>query len=151
MYLEELVFIVGVEMYLLDVIDDDVIKVLVVKVGIIDVFFNCVGYVVVGNILECDDKVWDFFFNFNVKVMFYIICVVLLGMLVKKVGFIVNIVLVVLSVKGVVNCFVYGVFKVVVVGLIKLVVVDFVVQGICCNVICLGIIELFLLNQCISM
>ena len=34
----------------------------------IDVLFNAVGFVHHGNILDCDEKDWDFSFNVNVKI-----------------------------------------------------------------------------------
>src|SRR5450830_255739 len=83
-HLDELAGIPGVETRLLDVTDDAAIKQLVADVGTVDVLFNCAGYVAAGNILDCDDKAWDFSFNLNAKAMFHTIRAVLPGMLAKK-------------------------------------------------------------------
>ncbi|MFJ3059083.1 SDR family oxidoreductase [Herbaspirillum sp. NPDC087042] len=149
-HLEALAGIAGVETRLLDVTDDAAIKALVADVGTIDVLFNCAGYVAAGNILECDDKAWDFSFNLNAKAMFHTIRAVLPGMLARKSGSIVNIASAASSVKGVANRFAYGASKAAVVGLTKSVAADFVSQGVRCNAICPGTIESPSLNQRIS-
>jgi 2-keto-3-deoxy-L-fuconate dehydrogenase len=149
-HLDELAGIANVETHLLDVTDDAAIKVLVAKVGAVDVLFNCAGYVAAGNILDCDDKAWDFSFNLNAKAMFHTIRAVLPGMLAKKSGSIVNIASAASSVKGVANRFAYGASKAAVVGLTKSVAADFVAQGVRCNAICPGTIESPSLNQRIT-
>jgi len=149
-HLDELVGIVGVETHVLDVTSDAAIKQLVADIGSVDVLFNCAGYVAAGNILECDDKAWDFSFNLNAKAMFHTIRAVLPGMLAKKSGSIVNIASAASSVKGVANRFAYGASKAAVVGLTKSVAADFVAQGVRCNAICPGTIESPSLNQRIT-
>jgi len=149
-HLDELSGIAGVETRLLDVTDDAAIKQLVADIGTVDVLFNCAGYVAAGNILDCDDKAWDFSFNLNAKAMFHTIRAVLPGMLAKKSGSIVNIASAASSVKGVANRFAYGASKAAVVGLTKSVAADFVAQGVRCNAICPGTIESPSLNQRIT-
>ncbi|WP_050479585.1 SDR family oxidoreductase [Herbaspirillum rhizosphaerae] len=149
-HLDELAGIAGVETRLLDVTDDAAIKQLVADIGAVDVLFNCAGYVAAGNILDCDDKAWDFSFNLNAKAMFHTIRAVLPGMLAKKSGSIVNIASAASSVKGVANRFAYGASKAAVVGLTKSVAADFVAQGVRCNAICPGTIESPSLNQRIT-
>ena len=149
-HLDELSGITGVETHLLDVTDDAAIKQLVADIGTVDVLFNCAGYVAAGNILDCDDKAWDFSFNLNAKAMFHTIRAVLPGMLAKKSGSIVNIASAASSVKGVANRFAYGASKAAVVGLTKSVAADFVAQGVRCNAICPGTIESPSLNQRIT-
>ena len=149
-HLDELAGIAGVETRLLDVTDDAAIKQLVADVGTVDVLFNCAGYVAAGNILDCDDKAWDFSFNLNAKAMFHTIRAVLPGMLAKKSGSIVNIASAASSVKGVANRFAYGASKAAVIGLTKSVAADFVAQGVRCNAICPGTIESPSLNQRIT-
>jgi 2-keto-3-deoxy-L-fuconate dehydrogenase len=149
-HLDELAGIANVETHLLDVTDDAAIKALVAKVGAVDVLFNCAGYVAAGNILDCDDKAWDFSFNLNAKAMFHTIRAVLPGMLAKKSGSIVNIASAASSVKGVANRFAYGASKAAVIGLTKSVAADFVAQGVRCNAICPGTIESPSLNQRIT-
>jgi 2-keto-3-deoxy-L-fuconate dehydrogenase len=138
---EHLASLQGVETHILDVTDAAAIKQLVDSIGTIDVLFNCAGYVHAGNILECDDKAWDFSFNLNARAMFHTIRAVLPGMLAKKCGSIVNIASAASSVKGVANRFAYGSSKAAVVGLTKSVAADFVAQGVRCNAICPGTIE----------
>lgn len=149
-HLDELSGIANVETRLLDVTDDAAIKQLVADIGTVDVLFNCAGYVAAGNILDCDDKAWDFSFNLNAKAMFHTIRAVLPGMLAKKSGSIVNIASAASSVKGVANRFAYGASKAAVVGLTKSVAADFVAQGVRCNAICPGTIESPSLNQRIT-
>jgi 2-keto-3-deoxy-L-fuconate dehydrogenase len=147
---EHLATLQGVETHVLDVTDAAAIKQLVDSIGTIDVLFNCAGYVHAGNILECDDKAWDFSFNLNARAMFHTIRAVLPGMLAKKCGSIVNIASAASSVKGVANRFAYGASKAAVVGLTKSVAADFVAQGVRCNAICPGTIESPSLNQRIT-
>ncbi|MBP0600435.1 SDR family oxidoreductase [Herbaspirillum sp. LeCh32-8] len=149
-HLDALAGTAGVETRLLDVTDDAAIKALVAEIGTVDVLFNCAGYVAAGNILECDDKSWDFSFNLNAKAMFHTIRAVLPGMLAKKSGSIVNIASAASSVKGVANRFAYGASKAAVVGLTKSVAADFVAQGVRCNAICPGTIESPSLEQRIA-
>lgn len=137
----------------LDVIDVDVIVWFVVDLGDLDGIFNCVGVVYGGIVFDIDDVDWVFVFDLNVMVMMWMICVFLFGMFscVQQLGlvFIVNMVLMVSLFKGFLNCMIYGVSKVVVIGLIKGVVVDFVKQGVCCNVFCFGMVDMFSLCGCI--
>lgn len=144
-----LVEIVGICILCLDVMDVNVVVVLVCEEVVFDVLFNCVGFVYVGSIFECLEDDWVFFWQFNVMLMYWFMCVLLLKMFDNGGVLIINMVFVVFSVKGVLNCFVYGMIKVVVIGMIKVIVVDFVLCGICCNVICLGIVEFLLFEQCI--
>lgn len=57
----------------LNVMDKDAIKAIAEEYPNIDVLFNCAGFVANGNILECDDKAWDFSFNLNVTAMYQMI------------------------------------------------------------------------------
>ncbi|WP_034299828.1 SDR family oxidoreductase [Herbaspirillum sp. RV1423] len=147
---EHLSTLQNAEAHILDVTDSAAIKKLVDSIGTVDVLFNCAGYVHSGNILECDDKAWDFSFNLNARAMFHTIRAVLPGMLAKKSGSIVNIASAASSVKGVANRFAYGASKAAVVGLTKSVAADFVAQGVRCNAICPGTIESPSLNQRIT-
>lgn len=131
----------GCETHVLDVTDNAAVAALVKQIGPIDVLFNCAGYVHSGNILQCDDKDWDFSFDLNVRSMYYTIRAVLPGMLERGSGSIVNMASAASSVKGVSNRFVYGTTKAAVIGLTKSVAADFVAQGVRCNAICPGTIE----------
>ncbi len=140
----------NVETHVLDVTDTKAIHTLFSNINTIDVLFNCAGYVHAGNILECDDKAWDFSFNLNARAMFHTIRAALPGMLAKKSGTIINMASAASSVKGVANRFAYGASKAAVIGLTKSVAADFVAQGIRCNAICPGTIESPSLEQRIS-
>ncbi|MFL6577945.1 MAG: SDR family NAD(P)-dependent oxidoreductase, partial [Povalibacter sp.] len=48
----------GCETRRLDARDARAIEKLAADLGAIDVLFNCVGYVHMGNILECDETAW---------------------------------------------------------------------------------------------
>ncbi|MBU1176439.1 MAG: SDR family oxidoreductase, partial [Alphaproteobacteria bacterium] len=81
---------------------------------------------------------WDSAFDLNVKAMHRTIKAFLPGMLDRKSGSIVNVSSVVSTVRGVANRYVYGASKAAVIGLTKAVAVDFIRQGIRCNVLCPG-------------
>jgi 2-keto-3-deoxy-L-fuconate dehydrogenase len=53
-----------------DVRESSGIDKLAAELGVIDVLFNCAGYVHHGNILDCEEKDWDFSFDLNVKSMY---------------------------------------------------------------------------------
>ena len=118
--------------------------------GALDVLVNCAGYVHQGSVLDCSDKDWDFSFNLNVKSMHHMIKTFLPGMLQKKAGSIVNISSTVSSIRGVPNRYAYGATKAAVIGLTKAVAADFIKQGIRCNAVCPGTIELPSLGERIS-
>ena len=63
----------GMETFRLDVLDPASIDQAAERVGAPDVLFNCAGYVANGNILDCDEKDWDFSFELNVKAMYRMI------------------------------------------------------------------------------
>ena len=115
--------------------------------GALDVLVNCAGFVHHGTVLDCSDKDWDFSFDLNVKSMHRTIKTFLPGMLQKKAGSIVNISSTVSSVRGVPNRYVYGATKAAVIGLTKAVAADFIKQGIRCNAVCPGTIELPSLDE----
>ena len=111
---------------------------------------NCAGYVHQGTIFDCSDKDWDFSFDLNVKSMHRMIKTFLPAMLEKKIGSIVNISSAVSSIRGVPNRYAYGATKAAVIGLTKAVAADFIKQGIRCNAICPGTIELPSLDERIA-
>ena len=125
----------------LDVLSDEAVKSFVDGIGKVYVLANCAGFVHAGNILEMQDKDFDFAVDLNVRSMIRTIRAVLPGMLERGDGAIVNIASVAGSVKGVPNRFAYGVTKAAVIGLTKAVAADFVGKGIRCNCICPGTVE----------
>lgn len=125
----------------LDVTQPAQIQALADELGVIDVLFNCAGYVHDGSILDCDDAAWRHSFELNVASMYHTMRAFLPGMLGQRRGSIVNMSSAASSVKGVPNRFVYGATKAAVIGMTKSVAADFVSQGVRCNAICPGTVE----------
>jgi 2-keto-3-deoxy-L-fuconate dehydrogenase len=133
--------IAGAEPRKLDVLSTAAIEALARETGPIDILVNAAGYVHHGNILDCDDKAWDFSFDLNVKSMHRTIKAWLPGMLEKGSGSILNIASGASSVRGIPNRYVYGATKAAVIGLTKAVAADFIKRGIRANAICPGTIQ----------
>lgn len=125
----------------LDVLDKTAIKQLVAQLPVMDVLFNCAGFVHGGTVLEATDAELEFAFNLNVRSQFWMIQAVLPKMQAAKGGSIINMASVCSSIKGLPNRFVYGTTKAAVLGLTKSVAADFVAQGIRCNAICPGTVD----------
>ena len=125
----------------LDATDGTAIAELAKELGTTDVLFNCAGMVPYGNILVCDEDTWDRTLSLNVTSMYRTIRAFLPAMLEAGGGSIINVSSVVSSVKGAPNRLAYGTSKAAVIGLTKGVAVDFVTQGIRCNVICPGTVH----------
>lgn len=131
----------GIEICRMDVRDTSSIASVIALTGIVDVLFNCAGFVHHGTVLDCTEEELDFAYDLNVKAMVRTIRAVLPGMLAKGAGSIINMASVASSVKGVpVRC-VYATTKAAVIGLTKSVAADFVSRGIRCNAICPGTVE----------
>jgi 2-keto-3-deoxy-L-fuconate dehydrogenase len=126
---------------MLDVTDAARIAALVDAHPVIDVLFNCAGWVHAGTILDTDDDAWRRSFAINVDSMFHLCKAVLPGMLVRGQGSIVNMASAASSVKGVPNRFAYGATKAAVIGLTKAIAADYVARGVRCNAICPGTVK----------
>jgi 2-dehydro-3-deoxy-L-fuconate 4-dehydrogenase len=137
----------GMETRRIDLTDADAIMALGVDVGGIDVLFNCAGFVHTGTLLTTEEADFDFSMTLNVKSAYRMIRAFLPGMIARGGGSIVNMSSVAGSVIGVANRFVYGTSKAAVIGLTKSVALDFVSQGIRCNVICPGTVQSPSLDQ----
>jgi len=130
----------------LDVLDDAALRTTIDELPVLDVLFNCAGFVHHGTVLDCTTEDWDFSFNLNVRAMYIAIQAALPKMLDKhqKTGnwaSIINMASVAGSIKGIPNRFVYGASKAAVVGLTKAVAADFVQKGIRCNAIAPGTVD----------
>jgi 2-keto-3-deoxy-L-fuconate dehydrogenase len=125
----------------LDVLDKAAIQKLVAEVPVMDVLFNCAGFVHGGTALVATDAEWEFAFNLNVRSQFWMIQAVLPKMQEKKGGSIINMASVCSSIKGLPNRFIYGTTKAAVIGLTKSIAADFVGQGVRCNAICPGTVD----------
>jgi len=125
----------------LDVTDPAQVAALVTANPVIDVLFNCAGWVHAGTILDTDEVAWRRSFTVNVDAMFRLCKAVLPGMLARGKGSIVNMSSVASSVRGVPNRFAYGATKAAVIGLTKAIAADHVKQGIRCNAICPGTVD----------
>lgn len=131
----------GITTHGLDVLNADAVNALVVKIGQVDILFNCAGHVHAGNVLEMSDADFDFAVDLNVKSMIRTIRAVLPGMVKQGGGCIINMSSVASSIKGVPNRFAYSTTKAAVLGLTKAIAADFVASNVRCNAICPGTVQ----------
>ena len=125
----------------LDVLNRTAIATFFEGLPVVDVLFNCAGFVHNGTVLEATDEQWSFAHDLNVRSQFWTIQAALPTMLAKGAGSIINMASVASSIKGLPNRFVYGVTKAAVIGLTKSIAADYVTRGIRCNSISPGTVE----------
>ncbi len=139
--LQGLAGVAGIETAPLDACDSEAIRGIVEGGGPFDILASCTGYVHQGTILDCDEAMWDFSFDLNIKAMYRVVRAVLPGMIERGGGSIIGISSIVSSLHSAPNRCVYGASKAAVIGLVKSVAVDFVHQGIRINAICPGTVQ----------
>jgi 2-keto-3-deoxy-L-fuconate dehydrogenase len=125
----------------LDVLDDAAVRAAIAELPLLDVLFNCAGYVHHGTILDCAPKDWEASFALNVRAMYVTIREALPRMLERRGGSIINMASVAGSIKGIANRCAYGASKAAVIGLTKSVAADFVMRGVRCNAIAPGTVD----------
>ena len=93
----------GITTDLLDARDTDAIAKAAKDTGAVDILFNCAGFVHHGNILETEEKDWDFSYDLNVKSLWRTLRAFLPGMIENGGGSIVNM----SSAAQTINCLLY--------------------------------------------
>ena len=131
----------GIETGILDARDTDAVTKAAQDAGAIDILFNCAGFVHHGNILETEEKDWDFSYDLNVKSLWRTLRAFLPGMIANGGGSIVNMSSAAQTIKAAPNRACYSSTKAAVAALTKSVAVDFVQDGIRCNCICPGTVQ----------
>lgn len=131
----------GIRTRVLDVTDAAEVQRVADEVGVVDVLFNCAGYVAHGNLLDCSEADWDRSFDINIKSMYRVTRALLPGMLVKGKGSIINMSSIASSVRGLPNRLAYGTTKAAVIGFTKALAADYVKHGIRCNAVCPGTVD----------
>jgi 2-keto-3-deoxy-L-fuconate dehydrogenase len=125
----------------IDLLDGDAIAGLAGRETEIDVLFNCAGYVDAGTILDLTDAGFDLSFDLNVRSTTRMIRAFLPAMIARGGGSIVNMASVAGPMIGVAGRYAYCASKAAVAGLSRSIAVDFIGQGIRCNVICPGTVQ----------
>ncbi len=100
-----------IEVLTIDLTNHDAVREFCLKVGVVDVLFNCAGFVHNGSVLEATDADWDFAFTLNVKSMAWLTQGFIPAMATKGSGSIINMSSVASSIKGVANRCVYSTTK----------------------------------------
>lgn len=109
--------------------------------GVVDILFNCAGFVHQGTVLEATEDEWSFGFDLNCRSMFRTMRAFLPGMLDRGHGVILNMASVASNLKGVPSRFVYSATKAAVIGMTKSVAADYVARGIRANCLCPGTVQ----------
>ena len=125
----------------LNVLDQTAINQFFAPLPVVDVLFNCAGFVHNGSIMDATNQEWEFAFNLNVRAQFWAMQAVIPKMLAKGGGSIINMASVASSLRGLPNRCVYGASKAAVIGLTKAVAADYVTRGIRCNAIAPGTVD----------
>jgi 2-keto-3-deoxy-L-fuconate dehydrogenase len=133
--------IANIKTKLLNVLSTEEVDAFARELGVIDVLFNCAGFVHQGDIFAVSEADWDFSMDLNVKSMYRTIRAFLPGMLSEQRGSIINMASGASSIKGAPNRVIYGASKAAVIGLTRALAADCVAKGVRVNAICPGTIE----------
>ena len=117
----------------LDAMDPASITEARIKIGGVDVLFNCAGFVANGTILECDEEQWRFSNELNVTAMYRMNRAFLPAMLERGGGSIINMSSVASSIIAAPSRFAYGTTKAAVIGLTKSLAADLVTRQVTTN------------------
>ena len=136
----------GIRTRTLDVLDDAAVKATIDELPVLDVLFNCAGYVHHGSIVDCSPDDWTWSMNLNVRSMYSTIRAAVPRMLDRfaatgQGASIINMASVAGASRGLANRFAYGTSKAAVVGLTKAVAADYVKRGIRCNAVAPGTVD----------
>jgi len=131
----------GVQTHKLDVTDAVAVAEVAAAHARIDVLVNCVGYVAVGDVLECDEADFARSLRINMKSIYTTVRAWLPGMRERGSGSIINIASVVSTTMTAPRRFVYAATKGAVIAMTRSIALDFVGCGVRCNSISPGVVD----------
>ena len=120
----------------MDVSKPEVITAAAERIGPVNIVVNNAGYVPVGKLLECTDADFERAFHVNVRGAYLVSKTFIKGMLDRNSGVIINIASVISSVAASSRRFAYGMSKAALIGMTKSIALDYLADGIRCNVVC---------------
>lgn len=131
----------GVQAYRLDVTDAAAVADVAAKHADVDVLVNCVGYVAIGDVLECDEADFERSLHINMKSIYTTVRAWLPGMCGRGAGSIINLASVVSTTMSAPRRFVYAATKGAVIAMTRSIALDFVGYGVRCNSISPGVVD----------
>jgi 2-keto-3-deoxy-L-fuconate dehydrogenase len=116
----------------------------------VNVMVNCVGFVAVGNALDCTSSDFDASVSINMRSIHIMTKAFLPAMIARRDGLIVNIASVVSTTKAAPNRFMYAATKAAVLAMTRSIALDFASLGVRCNSISPGTVDTPSLHQRIA-
>lgn len=120
----------------MDVSQPKAIKAAANRIGPVDIVVNNAGIVPVGNLQECTDVDFERAFKVNVRGAYLVSKTFIKGMLARNGGVIINIASVISCVSASLRRLAYGMSKAALIGMTKSIALDYLADGIRCNVVC---------------